>query len=93
MVTDSSLKPTTGKITKYIADDFATGATSGNLASNGDIDFTVKANRTIHIESTITSGSGKKNNVVFTQSLAYSNTQTYLQDFFIQVSQITLQLD
>lgn len=85
IVTDSSSKPTTGKITKYEAEAFAQTSTLGSVGDNGDVNVTVKANHSIHIESQIVSGSGKVNNVVFTQDLSFVNTQNYLQNTFIQV--------
>ena len=87
--TDSSSRPTTGRITNYVADPFALGTESGNVAPNGDINITVGATRFVKIESEITSGSGKRTNVVFTQNLTYSNTQVYAQDLAIQVCTCT----
>lgn len=85
MITDSSKKPTTGKITKYDAQPFAVTTTTGSVGANGDVNVTVKATRTVQIEAEITSGSGKTNNVVWSQNLEFSNLQQYLQDTFIQV--------
>ena len=58
VVLDSSNKPTTGKMSIYSAEPFARATTTGST-SHGDIDFTVKASRDIHIESEVVSGSGK----------------------------------
>lgn len=85
VVTDPSGKATTGKITQYQADDFAVGKTTGSVGANGDVNVTVAATRKIHIESEITSGSGKTTHVVWDQSLKYSNTQNYLDNTTIQV--------
>lgn len=86
VVTDASGKPTTGNITKYTADPYAVTTTTGNTGQDGDLNVTVKATRQIHIESTITSGSGKTTDVVWSQSLSYQNTQNYLKNTTIQVS-------
>jgi len=42
--------------------------------------FTVAANHTLAIDATIISGSGKRTNVVWSQSLQFFNFQTYLND-------------
>ena len=82
---DSSSEPTTGNITVYEADPFATTTESGGQSDNGDVTFTVTASRNIHIESEIVSGSGAKTSVVFDQKLSFSNTQQYLDNTTIQV--------
>ena len=46
-------------------------------AQLGDLNVTVSASHSVHIESRIVSGSGKVNNVVFTQQLSFSNVQMY----------------
>ncbi|KAJ7046786.1 peptide N-acetyl-beta-D-glucosaminyl asparaginase amidase A-domain-containing protein [Mycena alexandri] len=84
VVTDSSSKPTTGNILTYSADLFAQTNTTGSVAANGDISITVTATRQIHITADIVSGSGKKNHVVFSQSLEYINQQDYLDDTLVQ---------
>lgn len=84
VVTDPSGKPTKGEMTVYDASPFAVTTTTGSVGSNGDVNVTVKANRNIHIESTIISGSGKTSHVVFTQDSSYSNTQNFLDNTFIQ---------
>ncbi|KAJ3541851.1 hypothetical protein NM688_g6034 [Phlebia brevispora] len=84
VVLDPSAKPTTGKILVLEAPDFAVTNTTGTVSDTGDVVVTVKASRNIHIESEIISGSGQVNHVVFTQSLTYSNTQSFLNDTFIQ---------
>ncbi|GJE90902.1 peptide N-acetyl-beta-D-glucosaminyl asparaginase amidase A-domain-containing protein [Phanerochaete sordida] len=89
VVTDPSGKPTTGKMNVYQGAPFAQTSTTGSVGANGDVNVTVKATRNIRIESTIVSGSGKVNNVVFTQALSYSNTQSFLNDTFIQNVQQT----
>lgn len=86
VVTDSSSKPTTGSITKYEVQPFATGNNSASVGANGDVNITVTATHSVHIESEFVSGSGKSTHVVWTQSLEYSNLQTYLDDLNIQVS-------
>ena len=85
VVTDPSGKPTTGKITLLDAPAYAETTTTGTVSPNGDVTFTVKANRKIHVESTIVSGSGKTSHVVWSQNLEYSNTQSYLNNSAIQV--------
>ncbi|TBU49086.1 peptide N-acetyl-beta-D-glucosaminyl asparaginase amidase A-domain-containing protein [Dichomitus squalens] len=85
VVTDPSGKPTTGKITRYDADDFAVTNTTGSVGANGDVNVTVAATRNIHIEAEITSGSGQTTHVVWSQNLEYSNTQNYLDNTFIQI--------
>ncbi|KAF9564641.1 hypothetical protein CPC08DRAFT_660179 [Agrocybe pediades] len=82
--TDPSSKPTTGKITTYSADPFSQTNTVGTVGANGDVNITVSASRKIHIESTIISGSGQLNHVVFTQDLQYKNVQNFLQNTLIQ---------
>ncbi|KAF8163305.1 peptide N-acetyl-beta-D-glucosaminyl asparaginase amidase A-domain-containing protein [Crassisporium funariophilum] len=82
--TDKSNKPTTGKITQYTADPFSRTTTTGSVGTNGDVIVTVSATRNIHIESTIISGSGKTNRVVFDQNLVYKNIQNFLNDSTIQ---------
>lgn len=85
VVTDSSAKRTTGKITTYSADPFAVSTTTGSVGNNGDVNITVSATRNIHIEAEIVSGSGQQTHVVWTQALQYSNTQSYLDDTLVQV--------
>jgi len=55
------------------------------VGDNGDVSITVTANRKVHIESTIITGSGKITNVVFTQDLAFSNIQNYKDSTLSQV--------
>ena len=85
VVTDPSGKPTTGKITKYDAPLFAETSTTGTVGANGDVNVTVSASRSIHIEAEVTSGSGETTHVVWTQNLQYSNTQNYLDNTFVQL--------
>ncbi|KAI0807607.1 peptide N-acetyl-beta-D-glucosaminyl asparaginase amidase A-domain-containing protein [Fomes fomentarius] len=85
VVTDPSGKPTTGKITVHDAPLFAETSTTGNVGQNGDVNITVTATRNIHIEAEITSGSGETTQVVWEQTLSYSNTQNYLDNTFIQI--------
>ncbi|KAI0748346.1 peptide N-acetyl-beta-D-glucosaminyl asparaginase amidase A-domain-containing protein [Daedaleopsis nitida] len=85
VVTDPSGKPTTGKITRYDAPPFAQTSVTGSVGDNGDVNITVAATRAIHIESEITSGSGKTTHVVWEQNLQYTNTQNYLDNAFVQI--------
>ncbi|KAI0647264.1 peptide N-acetyl-beta-D-glucosaminyl asparaginase amidase A-domain-containing protein [Trametes meyenii] len=85
VVTDPSGKPTTGKITKYEASPFAVANTTGSVGDNGDVNVTVSASRSIHVEAEITSGSGKTTHVVWSQNLEFSNTQQFLDDFGVQI--------
>lgn len=86
VVTDPSSKPTTGKITVYDVQPYAQTSTTGSVGANGDVNVTVSATRSIHIESEIVSGSGQYTYVTWTQNLEYSNTQYYLDDTYVQVS-------
>ncbi|KAF5331091.1 hypothetical protein D9619_005764 [Psilocybe cf. subviscida] len=81
--TDPSPKPTTGKMTLYSADPFSQTTTTGSVDSS-DVNVTVSATRNLRIESTIVSGSGKVNHVVFSQNLQYKNVQNFLDDAQIQ---------
>lgn len=85
VVTDSSSEPTTGNITTYSVDPYAVTTTTGSVGDNGDVSVTVKATRRIQIESTIRSGSGKSNKVVWSQDLTYQNVQNYLENTTVQV--------
>lgn len=85
VVTDPSPKRTTGRILVNNAPAFAVTNTTGTVSDNGDVVVTVEATRNIHIESEIISGSGQVTHVVWSQSLSYSNTQSFLNDTFIQV--------
>ncbi|KAJ7464627.1 peptide N-acetyl-beta-D-glucosaminyl asparaginase amidase A-domain-containing protein [Mycena latifolia] len=84
VITDSSSKPTTGKITSYSAEPFADASTKGSVSENGDISITVTASRKIHVTADILSGSGKANSVVFSQNLQYVNQQVYLDNTSVQ---------
>ncbi|KAI5122971.1 hypothetical protein M0805_006850 [Coniferiporia weirii] len=84
VVTDPSGKRTTGSITKYDVQEFAVTSTTGSVGKNGDVNVTVAATHSVHIEAQVVSGSGAVNNVVVSQELAFSNTQNYLQNTFIQ---------
>ncbi|KAG5642949.1 hypothetical protein DXG03_001830, partial [Asterophora parasitica] len=74
--TDSSPKPTTGKITVHDAPLFAQTSESG-ASGNGCVDIFVKATHKLRVEAYFTSGSGKSTHAVWTQDLAYSNQQSY----------------
>ncbi len=94
VVTDSSSRPTRGKITKYDVQPFAQTTTTGNVAANGDTNFTVSATRKVHIESVFTSGSGKTTSVVWSQDLSYTNTQNYFDNNLARVrDMVSAQLD
>ncbi|KAJ7905495.1 peptide N-acetyl-beta-D-glucosaminyl asparaginase amidase A-domain-containing protein [Mycena olivaceomarginata] len=84
VITDSSSKPTTGKITSYSAEPFAVSSTTGSVSDNGDISITVKASRQIHITADIVSGSGKHTHVAVSQNLEYVNQQDYLDNTLVQ---------
>ncbi|VDB82919.1 unnamed protein product [Peniophora sp. CBMAI 1063] len=86
VVLDSSDEPTTGKIIKYEAEDYADSSQTLDTTKNNTLEFTVKATRNVHIESEIVAGSGEKTRVVFTQALTYSNTQSYLNNGSVQLS-------
>jgi hypothetical protein len=85
VVTDSSDKRTTGKITSYSAPLYSTTSTTGSTATNGDVNITVKATHDVHIEAEVVSGSGKTTQVVWQQSLSYENTQNWLANYTVQV--------
>ena len=85
VIVGESLEPTTGNITVFEAPDFATSHISGSVGSNGDVNVTVTATRSIHIEADIVSGNGKSNHVVWKQNLQYSNLQNFLANTTIQV--------
>ncbi|KAH9064366.1 peptide N-acetyl-beta-D-glucosaminyl asparaginase amidase A-domain-containing protein [Lactarius vividus] len=80
---DSSTAPTTGKITRYEAPNFATSSVLSSVRGE-DVNITVKASRRVHIEAEIIAGSGTRTEVVFSQDLEYSNVQNYLQNFDTQ---------
>jgi hypothetical protein len=86
--TDTSSKPTTGKMTQYSVEPFSQTTTMGSVGENGDVNVTVSATRQVHIESTITSGSGVVNNVVWVQNLQYKNVQNFLNNASIQVGEV-----
>ena len=81
---DSSTLPTTGKITRYEASNFATSSVSSS-ARGADVNITLSASRSVYIEAEIIAGSGARTEVVFSQNLEYENAQNYLQNFTIQV--------
>lgn len=81
---DSSTLPTTGKITRYEASNFATSSVSSS-ARGVDVNITLSASRSVYIEAEIIAGSGARTEVVFSQNLEYENAQNYLQNFTIQV--------
>ncbi|KAL4265299.1 Peptide-N4-(N-acetyl-beta-glucosaminyl)asparagine amidase A [Pleurotus pulmonarius] len=77
VATDSSTRPTTGKIVSYDVSPFAQSTTKGNIGDIGEVEFSLEASRRLRIESEVVSGSGAKSHVVWSQSLAFSNSQTY----------------
>jgi len=83
--TDPSGRRTTGKILQVDSKPFADSKTDGKQDANGDLRFTVKATRSIHIESEIVTGSGKTSLVSWKQDLKYSNAQQWLNGFAVQV--------
>lgn len=89
VVTDPSGKPTTGNITTYDVQPYAMTETTASIGGT-DINITVSAQHSLKIESTIVSGSGTTKNVVFQQSMDFTNTQYYLNDANTQnVAQIS----
>ncbi|KAH8106837.1 peptide N-acetyl-beta-D-glucosaminyl asparaginase amidase A-domain-containing protein [Cristinia sonorae] len=84
VVLDRSNKPTTGKITVLDAPPFAVTKTTGSVGGN-DVNFTVTATRRIHIEADIVSGSGRRNHVVWSQNLQFSNTQDFIDNSNVQL--------
>jgi hypothetical protein len=87
VVLDPSGKPTTGQITSYDVQPYAVTETTAAMGG-GDVNITLKAQRSLRIESVVISGSGQENNVVFQQNLDYTNTQYYLNDAYTQVSAV-----
>ncbi|KDQ60819.1 hypothetical protein JAAARDRAFT_173070 [Jaapia argillacea MUCL 33604] len=83
VVTDPSGRPTTGQITTYDAQPYAQTTTTGSVG-DGDVNITVAATRSVHIEANVISGSGTTTHVVWSQSLEYSNTQYYLDNTYVQ---------
>ena len=82
---DSSSARTTGNITVYDVAPFARATSTGSAGAGGDLNVTLTATHSVHIEADIVAGSGKRTKVVFTQDLAFSNTQTYLDNASVQV--------
>jgi len=84
VITDSSSKRTTGKITSYSAQPFAETSIMGSVGDNGDVNITVTASRKIQISANILSGSGKATKATWSQNLLYINQQNYLNNAMIQ---------
>lgn len=83
VVTDPSGKPTTGRITSYSAEPYA--VTNSSLVTEGsNVTITVTGSRHINIEAEVTAGGGATTFVSWSQSLEYSNTQYYLDNYLIQ---------
>jgi len=80
---DSSMVPTTGKITQYEAYSFATSNVSSSRIGE-DMNVTLSASRNVYIEAEIIAGSGARTEVVFSQNLDFVNVQSYLQNFTTQ---------
>ncbi|KAG6866918.1 hypothetical protein C0991_003833 [Blastosporella zonata] len=76
VITDSSSKPTTGKIIKYNAPLYAQTTVTG-AAHSGQVNITVSASRSLYAEAQIMSGSGKSTHAIWSQELSYLNTQQY----------------
>jgi Peptide N-acetyl-beta-D-glucosaminyl asparaginase amidase A len=89
VVTGASSEPTTGNITAYAVEPFAQTATTASVG-NGELNVTLTATRQVHIEADIVSGSGEKTHVVWSQDLTFFNTQFYLHNTLVQVSDIYL---
>ena len=81
---DRSSRSTTGKITKYSAEPFSRSNVVGTINPAGDIKVVVSATREVRIESTIISGSGEVNHVVWSQSMQYKNIQTISNNTLMQ---------
>ena len=75
-------------MTQYSVEPFSKTTTVGSVGENGDVNVTVSATRQVHIESTIISGSGMVNNVVWVQNLQYNNVHNFLSNTTIQVGEI-----
>jgi len=73
---------------QYSVEPFSQTTTVGSVGKNGDVNVTVSATRRVHIESTIISGNGVVNNVVWFQDLQYKNVQNFLNNASIQVGEI-----
>ncbi|KAG5651592.1 hypothetical protein H0H81_008113 [Sphagnurus paluster] len=84
VITDPSLKPTTGHMTVYDAPLFSQTSTTA-VVQPDNVNITVKATRKLHIEANILSGSGEATYVVWKQDLSYSNEQSYIQDAQYQI--------
>ena len=84
VITGPSTRPTTGKITSYSAEPFVR-STDALSTVEGGVEIITKATRRLRIESEVISGSGSKKRVVWSQDLAFSNTQWYLNDTLVQV--------
>jgi len=84
VVTGSSSKPTTGKITSYNVSPYSTTKSSA-IVNGANTDITVTASRQLSIEAEIVAGDGSKTLVVWEQSLSYSNTQNYIDNATSQV--------
>lgn len=85
VVTDPSTRPTIGKIVSYDVSPFAQSTTKGSIGDIGELEFSLKASRRLRIESEIVSGSGVKSHIVWSQSLAFSNSQIYRVNGTVQV--------
>lgn len=85
VVTDPSTRPTTGKIVSYDVSPFAQSTTKGGIGDIGEVEFSLEVSRRLRIESEIVSGSGAKSHIVWSQSLAFSNSQTYRVNGTVQV--------
>jgi hypothetical protein len=84
IVTGPSSEPTTGEITSYSVEPFAQFTNTLSTVEGG-AEIATKATRKLRIESEVISGNGSKKQVVWSQDLAFSNTQWYLNDTLIQV--------
>ena len=71
---------------EYKAEPFARPVISGNVdAEAGVVDISVDATRKLSIESEIIEGGGKKNRIVWSQQLSFSNKQKFSEGGFVMV--------
>ncbi|EJD44080.1 hypothetical protein AURDEDRAFT_88290 [Auricularia subglabra TFB-10046 SS5] len=82
---DYSSKPTTGRMISYDAEPFPVTSTTGVVAANGDVNVTVSGTRSLLIVSEIKAGSGTTTLVKWAQNMTFTNTQSFLDDTFVQL--------
>jgi len=81
----SSNVPTTGKILNYNVSPYALSSASGVVASNGDVNVTVKSTRYVDITAEVITNGYEVNLISWTQSLEYTNFQAYLDDVTVEL--------